>query len=62
MQDNHRRRLHQLENWFLKSHTAKVVALAKAGKQKEYPLDAAKLDMMASTLSCWEDPSKPAVL
>jgi hypothetical protein len=62
VQDNHRRRLHQLENWLLKSHTAKVVALAKAGKQKQSTLDAAKLDMMGRALSCWEDPIEPAGL
>jgi hypothetical protein len=72
VQDNHRRRLHQLENWLLKSHTAKVVALAKAAgnkatrskgaQKKRFKLTPAKLDIMASILSCWEDPSKPAVL
>ena len=62
VQDNNRRRIHQLENWLLKSHAAKVVAVAKAAQKKGYPLDAAKLDMTASALSCWEDPSKPAVL
>jgi hypothetical protein len=52
--------------------TAKVLALAKAAgnkaarskgaHKKKFKLTLPKLDMSASALSCWEDPSEPAVL
>lgn len=72
VQDNNRRRLHQLENWFLKSHTTKALALAKAARNKaarskgaqkaRFKFTPAKVDMMTSMLSSWKDPTEPAVL
>jgi hypothetical protein len=72
IEDGHRARVHQIENWLLNSHTAKVVALAKASgnkaarsrgaQKKRFKFTPAQLDMMASALSCWQDPTEPAVL
>jgi hypothetical protein len=56
IQDGHGNKIHQLENLLLRSHSGKVLAVANAAREKKYQLDAAKLDVMASTLSCWERP------
>jgi hypothetical protein len=58
--DDNRAGIHKHENWLLKSHTAKTLAVAHAAKKKGHPLYPAKLDIMASTLSCWEQPPGPA--
>ena len=52
----------ELENLLLRSHSGKILALAKAAKKKGFPLYPAKLDMMASMLTCWEEPTAPATL
>jgi hypothetical protein len=64
----HRRKIRQLENWLLKSHTAKVLAIAHAvaikrrNKKKLPPLYPAKLELMADMLSAWEAPDSPVWL
>lgn len=50
IQGGDRKEIRQLENWLLKSHTAKILAVAYAAQKKGYPLYPAKLDMMASML------------
>jgi RNA-directed DNA polymerase len=55
-------KIHRLENLLLKSHSGKVLAVARAAKEKKYPVSPARLDLMASTLSCWEQPAAPATL
>ena len=60
--EGHGRKIHQLENLLLRSHSGKVLALARAAQKKGYPLYGAKLEMMANMLSCWEQPSQPATL
>jgi hypothetical protein len=62
VQEGHGRKIHEFENLLLKSHSGKVLALAKAAQKKGYPLYRAKLEMMANVLSCWEQPSQPATL
>jgi RNA-directed DNA polymerase len=62
IQGGDRKEIRRFENWLLKSHTAKTLAVAHAAKKKKYPLYTAKLDMMASMLSCWERPTQPVTL
>ena len=62
IQEGNKRKIHQLENLLLRSHSGKVLALARAAGSKKYPLYGAKLEMMANMLSCWEQPSRPATL
>jgi RNA-directed DNA polymerase len=62
IEDGHGNKIRQLENLLLKSHSGKMLAVARAAKEKKYPLYPAKLDLMADALSCWEQPAAPATL